>query len=442
MPLRSLYLDLNSYFASVEQQDDPALRGRPVAVVPMHADNTAVLAASYEAKRHGIRTGTRVRDAVRMCPDLKMVLSRTERYVEVHHAMIAAVDTVLPVEKVWSIDELCCALRGPDQEPETALDLARRIKIALRSRVGECITASIGIAPNRWLAKIASDMHKPDGLTMIRDEDLPSRLHHLSLRDLPGVGPRMEKRLLAARIGTVEELCSRTETQLREAWGGVTGSFYYHALRGSPIQDQPHPKRSVGHEHVLGPARRTQDGAREVLVRLVSKAAARCRGYGLVAGEFTLSVRLLDPEPRRGAYTASSLRWGMADGWHERVALQPPTADTLALTEALAHAWEARPQHIRAGTPLKVGVTLAGLEPATGATGSLFERVQADTRVSKAMDAINARFGKSAVFLASMQKAKDSAPSRIAFQSVPELEPKGGVRAPKRQTPPGPKTST
>ena len=157
----TLFLDLNSYFASVEQQLQPALRGRPVAVVPMEADTTCCIAASYEAKAFGVKTGTKVAEARRMCPGLVFVSTRTDAYVRFHHQIIAAVETVLPVHQVFSIDEMSCRLLGRQQDPGNAIALARRVKQAIYSRLGECLRCSIGLATNRFLAKLATVMQNP-----------------------------------------------------------------------------------------------------------------------------------------------------------------------------------------------------------------------------------------------------------------------------------------
>src|SRR5262249_44063014 len=155
--------------------------------VAVESQNTACLAASYEAKAFGIRTGTLVKDALVKCPGLILRSSRTDRYVQVHHAVIEAVEQVLPVGwggQVWSIDELCRRLHGPDQERAQAVRLAQGVKRSILSRVGERLTCSVGIAPNRWLAKIATDMQKPDGLIVIEEHELPQRLYSLKLTDL------------------------------------------------------------------------------------------------------------------------------------------------------------------------------------------------------------------------------------------------------------------
>src|SRR5947209_1906793 len=199
---------MNAYFASVEQQERPELRGKPVAVVPVQAETTACIAASYEAKRFGVRTGVRVSDARRLCPGIRLVAARPELYIATHHCIIAAVETCLPVTAVLSVDEMVCRLRGPDRHPEAAVNLARQVKEAIWRDAGRCLNCSAGLAPNRFLAKVAADMQKPDGLTVILPEELPGRLHGLRLTDLPGIAGRMERRLHAAGVTEVRQLCA------------------------------------------------------------------------------------------------------------------------------------------------------------------------------------------------------------------------------------------
>ena len=206
MALRSLVVDFNSYFASVEQEIQPALRGRPVAVVPVKAETTCCIAASYEAKKFGVKTGTRVSDARRMCPGLRVIEARPATYVEFHHKLVAAVESCIHVEEVWWINEMVCDLTGKWGQRENAMELAREIKRTIAARVGSILRSSIGIAPNPFLAKTASDMQKPDGLVVIEQEDLPACLHRLELRDLCGIGRNMEARLREHGIYTVESL--------------------------------------------------------------------------------------------------------------------------------------------------------------------------------------------------------------------------------------------
>src|ERR1700726_1106108 len=143
-----LFLDLNAFFASCEQQENPALRGRPVIVVQTPTDSACAIAASNAAKAFGIKTGTLVREARRLCPAVIPVQANHRLYTDYHNRILKAVDTCLPIEKVMSIDEMACRLMGTEREVPVARALALKVKRALHEQVGECLTCSIGIAPN------------------------------------------------------------------------------------------------------------------------------------------------------------------------------------------------------------------------------------------------------------------------------------------------------
>src|SRR3984957_8995952 len=159
-----LHIDLNSFFASVEQQLHPEYRGKPTAVVPTMADTTCCIAASYEAKALGIKTGTRVGKAKEICPEIILIEGDHNVYSEYSRRIGEAVDRCCPVAHTTSIDEVVCELIGREQEPPRARQIALAIKQAIKDDVGDSLRCSIGMAPNRYLAKIASDMQKPDGL--------------------------------------------------------------------------------------------------------------------------------------------------------------------------------------------------------------------------------------------------------------------------------------
>jgi DNA polymerase-4 len=210
-----LFLDLNAFFASCEQQENSALRGKPVIVVQTLTESAVAIAASYAAKGFGIKTGTLMRDARQLCPDVIPVQANHRLYSEYHERILKAVDTCLPVEKVCSIDEMACKLMGTERQVPIARELALKVKAALREQVGECLTCSIGIAPNVFLGKVGSDLQKPDGLVVITKDDLPGILLGLELQDIYGIGLRMEQRLHRADIVNVEQLWKATPHQLR-----------------------------------------------------------------------------------------------------------------------------------------------------------------------------------------------------------------------------------
>jgi DNA polymerase-4 len=402
VPLRSLIVDFNSYFASVEQQEQPVLRGKPVVVVPVMADTTCCIAASYEAKKFGIKTGTQVGEARQRCPGLAVIEARPDLYVAYHHRLIAAVDACAPVDRVLSIDEMSCGLRGPWREPDRAVALAREIKKRIARSVGEYMRSSIGIAPNGFLAKTASDMQKPDGLVVIREEELPGRLFPLKLRDFCGIGEMREARLHRCKIFTVEQLCLASKETLRRAWNGIEGDRIYALLRGEEIDRPPSTRATVGHSHVLEPKYRTMPQAEAVLHRLLQKAAARMRALGYLAGGLSVGLKFLGQR-----------RWSEEMSFLE-------TQDTLDFIRIFDLIWQRRPTD--APPPLAVGVTLFHLAAAPNVTPSLPSLKSSRPDLDRAVDRLNKSFGKNTVFFGGAQLALDSAPARIAFTHIPEIE--------------------
>jgi len=291
-----LFVDLNSYFASVEQQDRPELRGRPVGVVPMLADTTCCIAASYEAKAYGVRTGTIVADARRLCPEILLVEGRHELYVEYHRRIVEAVESCLPVTAVCSIDEMACRLMGRERPLLPAMELARKVKARIRERAGECLHSSVGLATNRYLAKVASDMEKPDGMVALTLDILPEALRRMTLRDLPGIGARTEKRLKERGIHTMDDLLTLDCEQAGQLWGSVWGERLFHWLRGEDFEMSEHDHlKSISHQHVLAPDMRSKEKAWAVAHKLLHKAAMRLRSHGLWASSIGLAVGFAVP---------------------------------------------------------------------------------------------------------------------------------------------------
>ncbi len=401
--LRSLFVDLNSYFASVEQQLDPMLRGRPIAVVPVMADTTCAIAASYEAKRFGVTTGTIIADAKRMCPDLVLVQAQHGAYIDYHHRIVEAVESVIHVKAVKSIDEMVCELTGSAQQEARARAIAEDVRATIATKVGECLRCSIGIAPNDYLAKTASDMQKPNGLVVIHQEDLPQVLHKLELRDLNGIGKKMHQRLYRKGIFSVEQLCASTKEALRDVWGGIEGERFWMSLRGEQVERGPTTKTTVGHSHVLEPALRSIEGSSAVLHRLLQKAAMRLRQYELATANIAVSVR-----------STSGSRW-KAD------VNITPTQDTMQLTQVLQRMIEARTD---IGTiPMKVSISLNHLSPIDAIPVPMFENTGPSRQpLNDALDKLNKKYGKNTLYVGSAHDGRNSAPMRIAFTHIPDLE--------------------
>jgi len=419
--LNWLFVDLNSYFASVEQEVRPELRGRPIAVVPMMADTTVAIAASYEAKAYGVKTGTMVGEAKRMCPDLVLVEARHEIYVDYHHRIVEAVESCLPVTAVLSIDEMACRLMGRERPLLAALELGRKVKAAICEKVGPMLRSSVGLATNRYLAKVASDMEKPDGLVALPLDLLPEALRQLTLRDLPGIGPKTEKRLNDKGIRTMEQLMALECDRSGELWGSVWGERLWHWLRGEDFDmSETEHLKSLSHQHVLAPEMRTPEKAYAVAHKLLHKAAMRLRAGGLWASSIGLAIGFAGPNGERGPVS----NFGVPKkGWKSEIKLSE-CQDNQTLIAALSRLWESRPSGQDFAHPYFIGVHLDGLVPDRLHSLNLFdgtEDEQGRARLLAVMDQLNNKYGMSTLAPATMLTAYKAAPTRIAFHSIPEL---------------------
>jgi DNA polymerase-4 len=418
--LNWLFVDMNSYFASVEQDARPELRGRPVGIVPMMADTTCCLAASYEAKARGVKTGTIVADARRMCPDLVLVEARHQLYVEYHRRIVEAVESCLPVTSVLSIDEMACRLMGRERPLISALALGRQVKARILERVGPMIRSSVGLATNRYLAKVASDMEKPDGLVALPLDILPEALRQLTLRDLPGIGARTEKRLNEQGIRTMDDLLALNCEKAGELWGSVWGERLWHWLQGEDFEmSETEHLKSMSHQHVLAPEMRNPEKAWAVAHKLLHKAAMRLRSEGLWAGSIGLAIGFAVP---RGEKAPVSRFGAPTRGWKSELRLSE-CQDNQTLIAALRRLWESRPAGQEYERPYFIGVHLNGLVPDRLHTLNLFEGTedeQSRARLVAAMDALNNKYGLSTLAPATMLTAFKAAPTRIAFHTIPD----------------------
>jgi DNA polymerase-4 len=412
--LRWLYIDFNSYFASVEQQLRPELRGRPVAVVPVETDATCAIAASYEAKAFGVKTGTPIHEAKRICPGLVCVLASHERYVEFHHRIIEEVERHIPVSAVCSIDEVAARLMDNETSVEAVTAIARSIKQGLARNIGEYVRCSIGVAANRYLAKVATDLQKPDGFTILCAADLPQKLYALQLRDLPGIGSNMEHRLRMHGIGDMRTLLALDARRMRAVWGSVWGEKMWYFLRGRELPDEATERRTIGHSHVMAPQLRPPAQAIFVARRLMLKAASRLRRIGYYAQALSIGARL-ENGPRLEAATRCYR-----------------AQDTFTFLRMLDRLWERMLQQAPAGARIKkISITVHDLIAADALQPELFcdlpdidpqEREKSE-KISAALDKINHRFGRDSVLVGMLpSQGKSFSGSKIAFTRIPDIE--------------------
>lgn len=394
-----LFLDMNSFFASVEQQEHPELRGKPVAVVPMLADTTCCIAASYEAKAFGVKTGTNVAEAKRLCPNLRLIHGRHQSYRDYQVRIVRVVREFLPVTQILSVDEMVCKLWANERHLSDAISLGERIKTQIKAEIGDCMHCSVGLGPNQFLAKVAAELQKPNGLVVLDTDDLPHKLYRMALTDFPGINRRMEARFHAAGVWTTEQMYRLPLAQMRHLWGGVQGERWWHQLRGHEVPPLPTVRRSIGHSHVLAPEMRTGPGAAAVARRLLEKAAERMRHHGYQARGLALHVRAEDGR-----------RWEAK----QRVI---PCADTWTLMIVLRTIWEHPFPIVR-----QVAVVLYDLLPDAEVTLPLFDESIARRKASCAVDALNRKYGRRTVSMASVVGVMQAAEDKIAFGKIGELD--------------------
>jgi DNA polymerase IV len=386
---------MNAYFASCEQQDRLELRGRPTGVAPVLAETTCLIAASYEAKHCGIRTGTNVAEARLLCPNLQVVEARPSLYRDYHNRIVAAVNRIAPVHEVLSVDEMSIRPWGNESTVHEALKLGLSIQDEIRFNVGDWLFCSIGLAPNAFLAKVASDLSKPRGLSIIGHDDIPHKLLRLKLTDWPGIAGGMAARFTGAGVTTTEQMYGLDENAMREVFGGINGNRWFHLIRGHPV-DLPATRRGqVGHSSVLEPKLRTPEGARSVAFRLLEKAGERLRSEGFHAGRLRVGV---------ACYATP--------GWRREVKFQPCNS-TVRFVQLLTGLWQdgvLKPHHVE--------VVLSDLTADRDVTRSLFDDGKAG-KVDYAVDALNRKYGRGTVTTA----AASTAVTALAHDRIPFGKP-------------------
>jgi DNA polymerase-4 len=402
-----LYLDFDGFFASVMQQVYPKLRGKPVGVVPFDGtDRTVVIACSREAKARGCKNIMAVREAKQICPSIILVPQEPDLYRRAHNALLAEINTVIPISAIKSIDELTCWLdKRQRQRPH---ELAKQIKDRLAKYVGPHITCSIGFAPNRQLAKIACKMDKPNGITIWTPDMVPEVLYGLPYDDIPGIGERMAKRLHMAGIHDMEKLMKMPAKHMRKIWRSVNGERLWYALHGYEFQAQETERGMFGHGRVLPPEERDLSSAKNIARLLLRKAARRLR--------------------RADYYASSLILWlaidGGSAGRHIRL---PYVNDDKAILDALDLAWSEANKNLSHVKVYRVHVTLLDITPANTRQLDMFVSDDKDRKrweaVTSASDDLNMKYGKTIVSMGEWKPPKGGhVGAKISFTRIPSAE--------------------
>jgi len=288
---RTLYVDMDSFFASVEKQLDPFLRKKPVGITAVNQDFGCIVAASYEAKAYGVKTGTRVYEAKILCPNILLRESRHKLYVRYNQKIASILDSIAELERIRSIDEFQIALGGDSARLKSAISLAVQMKLKIKELIGHEVTLSIGIAPNPLLAKIASKLDKPDGLQWLSFDNMPQKIRHLDLDDLPGISRGLRLRLWKAGVYDIESLYNLDPTHARIIWRSIEGERFVRSLRGEDIPIVNTIRRRYGNSKVLSPEYQSIKKAYLVGRWLIEKSSERLRKHKYCSGRLDIIVR-------------------------------------------------------------------------------------------------------------------------------------------------------
>jgi DNA polymerase-4 len=403
-PERSiLHVDMDAFYASVEVLDDPSLRGRPVIVGGTPEGRGVVAAASYEARRFGVRSAMSAGQARRLCPEGVFLRGRMDRYLEVSRAVFAVFADVTPLVEPLSIDEAFLDVTGCRRLFGPAEGIGRRLKVRIRDEIG--LTASVGLAPNKFLAKLASELEKPDGFVVIRPGREREILAPLPVGRLWGVGPVAEQALAAAGIVTVADLLAHPRQALLARFGDHGRHLLELAVGHDDRPVVPvHEARSIGNETTF--AEDIADGRQlqEVLDELADKVARRLRSHGLAARTVTVKARYPDfTTPTRS------------------LTLPAPSAATVVLRDAARLLLAERLG--RRGRPLRLlGVTASNLAPAGGGQGRLFADPgrQREEVLDQVVDRVHDRWG--ALLRRGLGSGGGPAPGHIGRKAPPDAD--------------------
>lgn len=402
-PSFTMHIDLNSCFASVEQQANPLLRGKPIVVAAYSTPNGCILAASVEAKKLGIKTGMRVKEGRAVYPNLIVLSPDPWKYRSVHLALRRLISGYTDNFVPKSIDEFVLDMEGyPKLWGNGMKNIAEEIKDRIKKEIGEWLTVSIGIAPNRFLAKVASGLHKPDGLDEINKNNYLKVYFGLKLTDLCGIKIRNMVRLNSVRIHTVLDFFEAPIWKLKAAFHSIAGYYWYLRLRGYEIDDFVAVRDSYGNSYALPQPFSKIEELSPILAKLVEKTGSRLRKAGYRAKGVHLAVLYRDGTLWHQGGQAFKILFDSRDIYKEALKLlcQSPIGKPVS----------------------QLAVSVFGLIKESSLQLEIFADVEKKLNLINSVDKINERWGNFMVSGARMVNAQKYVPDRIAFGGVKELE--------------------
>ena len=374
-----MHIDLNSCFATVEQQARPMLRGKPVAIVNRRTEHTAIVTASYEAKAKGVKVGMKLREARALCPGIIALESDPSKYRYVYHKLLDIMRDYSAHVTMKSIDEGVIDFHhtSADVRGRDLVEIAHEIKRRLREEIGVWMRCNIGIAPNRFLAKTAAGLNKPDGLNVLTSHNIRTVLGELRLIDLTGIAERNQRRLNAVGIYTpLQFLDADVVTLQRMVFKSVVGRWWYDRLRGWEVDDVSSDVKRVGRQYVL---ERFDLSYEEILGRLHHL----CESVGW-------RLRSQD-KSARGVYVYG--RTHERQYWHSSTLSSLPFSSDKTIYILARQLFEQAPDQLK-----EIGIHVYAIEPIIDQQLSLFsDQIVRERQVTGAIDTLNRRFGERTV---------------------------------------------
>lgn len=397
-----MHIDLNSCFATIEQQANPFLRGKPIAVAAYTSPGGCILAASVEAKRLGIKTGMRVREGCEIHRNLIVLSPDPQKYRNIHIKLRNLISDYTDDFVPKSIDEFVLNLDDCHTLKTRSLKVvAQEIKQRIKSEIGEWLTVSIGIAPNRYLAKIAAGLHKPDGLDEINKNNFLDIYSRLKLTDLTGIKNANAARLNSVGIYSVLDFYRAPVWKLKAAFHSITGLYWHTRLIGYEVDSVEYSRRSYGNSVALGKNLSTISELSPILARLTEKACGRLRRAGYTAGGIDLFL------------TYKNGNW-----WHKSKAIGPQMFDSRDIYKAAFRLLLESPS---AGSiapyVLNIAVSCLSLDKGPPCQLDLFYDVPKKEKLIEALDNINERWGDFTISMARSMGGAKIVMDRIAFGS-------------------------
>ena len=400
-----MHIDLNSCFAIIEQQANPLIRNKPVAIAAYNTPRGAVIASSYEAKALGIKLGVNVREARMLSRDVIIMMPDPEKYFDAHRrfkkVLLNYTDSITPK----SIDEFVIDFRGSPavRRGKSLEDIGLSIKQDIKDSIGEYVTVNIGIGTNRFLAKVGAGLNKPDGMDRITGDNLRKIYKSLELTDLPGINIRYQARLNAAGIFTpLQFLDAPMELLRKQVFKSIVGVHWYMRLRGHEIDNVDFGRKSFGQQYALSDKTSDKEQLSKLLMKLCEKAGRRLRKSEYVAGGIHLWLNF-----------ENRMYWAKGKKLNRDVY---STQDIFLAAQRLLNNAEI-PARVT-----NIGVTVFELHPSNPEQLGLFDDSRLDTRaLAKASDLINDKYGEFTLVPALMANMQDVILKRVAFGSIKEL---------------------